>query len=188
MLEAERQREMCAGSGGRGPTRATTALAKTGRVLRLAGRGRGFHRGDIRLGSRILRPSGLSARRPPAERMVPGARIRGRHRSLPDRCDRRCQPAQALSPLRRLGGDEGPARFRSAPASPGGRWRRRLRSSLPRLCSAAPVGPPWARRPSTRLSRPGSCARARRRSPWPITAPASAASCSPRCGSPRLRS
>jgi hypothetical protein len=30
MLEAERQREMCAGSGGRGPTRATTAPAKPG--------------------------------------------------------------------------------------------------------------------------------------------------------------
>ena len=30
MLEAERQRDMCAGSGGRGPTRATTAQAKPG--------------------------------------------------------------------------------------------------------------------------------------------------------------
>ena len=30
MLEAEHQREMCAGSGGSGPTRATTALAKPG--------------------------------------------------------------------------------------------------------------------------------------------------------------
>ena len=30
MLESERQREMCAGSGGRGPTRATTAQAKRG--------------------------------------------------------------------------------------------------------------------------------------------------------------
>src|SRR3954451_6845915 len=39
--------------------------------------------------------------------MVIGAGVHRRHRPLPDRRHRRCQSAEAVSPLRRVGGDQG---------------------------------------------------------------------------------
>ena len=102
---------------------------------------RGIRAGGVRLGSRILRPAGVSVCRARSARMAAGAGVDRRHGALSDRRDHGGEPAEALSPFRPAGDHEGRRRSRSASVCSRGRWHRSRGSFLPRRCFS---GDGWA--------------------------------------------